>query len=104
MRGLLIIDLFSLFHRSRHSFRTELTTPSGDSCRGTYVLTRTLLKELSNECYSHVIIATEGGGGKSGNSHLDSSYKANRPKNSDGFYQDLHLTEEFLAASWEFPS
>lgn len=95
MGHLLLIDLFSIFHRSRNAFRTTLTTPQGVPCRGTYVLIRTLLKELSSIDYTHAIIATEGLGG-SLNKSLDSSYKGNREKNSEDFYRDLRLTEDFL--------
>jgi DNA polymerase-1 len=94
--NLLIIDAMALFHRCRNAIRTELTTAGGKSCRGSYVLLRTLLKELNSGDYTHVIAATEGFKSRSANSALLSTYKANRVKGADDMWDDLWITMALL--------
>ena len=100
MKRLLIVDFLALFHRSRAAMRCtgkSFSTSDGVPVTGVFPFVNNLLACIKQYEPTHVVICNDAGGNKR---KTDSStYKANRPKQSDDFFTEANiLRDEILDA------
>ncbi len=98
MKSLFIIDGYLHIHRAYHApLQIDLTSPSGEPTKATYIFTTALLKLIREEDPDMLAVAMEGRT-KTFRCDLSSEYKANRSLPSSDFIIQRDRIEQILEA------